>query len=153
MGYIVRKANVMKRCPKVKQNMRINMVLMIFDNIVWFKRNLITYTPLDFIWVLYDSLWPPWSSLHLMASGHFSKGPFTLKEPPMPKIEENVRRLRGMWRLSTKNYSHGHAFSITRCWQDQERIQQLQPTMFWRIAQKLLNGRPLYKRRLVIRAP
>ena len=40
MGYIVRKANVMKRCPKVKQNMRINMVLMIFDNIVWFKRNL-----------------------------------------------------------------------------------------------------------------
>ena len=105
-----------------------------------------TYTPLDFIWVLYDSLWPPWSSLHLMASGHFSKGPFTLKEPPMPKIEENVRRLRGMWRLSTKNYSHGHAFSITRCWQDQERIQQLQPTMFWRIAQKLLNGRPLYKR-------
>ena len=40
MGYIARKANVMKRCPKVKQNMRINMVLMIFDNIVWFKRNL-----------------------------------------------------------------------------------------------------------------
>ena len=40
MGYIVQKANVMKRCPKVKQNMRINMVLMIFDNIVWFKRNL-----------------------------------------------------------------------------------------------------------------
>ena len=40
MGYIVRKANIMKRCPKVKQNMRINMVLMIFDNIVWFKRNL-----------------------------------------------------------------------------------------------------------------
>ena len=39
MGYIVRKANVMKRCPKVKQNMRINMVLTIFDNIVRFKRN------------------------------------------------------------------------------------------------------------------
>ena len=40
MGYIARKANVVIRCPKVKQNMRINMVLMIFDNIVWFKRNL-----------------------------------------------------------------------------------------------------------------
>ena len=39
MGYIARKANVMKRCPKVKQNMRINMVLTIFDNIVRFKRN------------------------------------------------------------------------------------------------------------------
>ena len=39
-GCIERKANVMKRCPKVKQNMRINMVLTIFDNIVWFKRNL-----------------------------------------------------------------------------------------------------------------
>ena len=40
MGYIVRKANVMKRCPKVKQNMRINMALTILDNIVRFKRNL-----------------------------------------------------------------------------------------------------------------
>ena len=39
-GYIARKANVVKRCPKVKQNMRINMVLTIFDNIVWFKRNI-----------------------------------------------------------------------------------------------------------------
>ena len=40
MGHIARKANVMKRCPKVNQNMRINMVLTIFDNIVRFKRNL-----------------------------------------------------------------------------------------------------------------
>ena len=40
MGYIARKANEVKRCPKVKQNMRINMVLTIFDNIVRFKRNL-----------------------------------------------------------------------------------------------------------------
>ena len=40
MGYIARKANEVKRCPKVKQNMRINMALTILDNIVRFKRNL-----------------------------------------------------------------------------------------------------------------
>ena len=40
MGYIARKANEVKRCPKVKQNMGINMVLTIFENILWFERNL-----------------------------------------------------------------------------------------------------------------